>query len=53
MFFVGHHVFHYWLSVARYKKSHDAARLKEGWQKLIQAYPTSEWAKKASVIAKR
>lgn len=37
----------YLRGVSRYKASHDAAPLKEAYQKLKEEYPASEWAKRA------
>lgn len=40
----------YWSAVAAYKASNDAQNLVAGWNKLMDTYPDSEWAKKASFI---
>lgn len=37
----------YLRGVARYKSSHNAAPLKEAYEKLKAQYPTSEWTKRA------
>ncbi len=42
----------YFESVAAYKVSHDPARLKEGWERLLERFPESDWAKKAEFIRK-
>lgn len=42
----------YWLGVANYKQSKDPAQLRPSWQKLIETYPNSEWAKRANVPKK-
>lgn len=39
----------YWEGVSAYKASHDPKRLHEAAQRLKEAYPESEWARKASV----
>jgi len=40
----------YWSAVAQYKSSDDASGLKEGWGRLLDAFPESEWAKRAEFI---
>ena len=40
----------YWASVAAYKTSHEAGRLLEGWNGLLDRFPESDWAKKAEFI---
>lgn len=40
----------YWASVAAYKSSHDSGRLLQGWNRLLDEFPQSEWAKKAEFI---
>jgi hypothetical protein len=40
----------YWSAVASYKASEDPNNLVAGWNKLLDTYPDSEWAKKASFI---
>src|SRR5207247_6787984 len=40
----------YWASVVAYKTSNDEARLKDGWNKLLEDFPESEWAKRAEFI---
>lgn len=42
----------YWAAVARYKASDDPSRLVEGWNTLLDRFPDSEWARKASFIRK-
>lgn len=37
----------YLLAVCRYKSSHDAKPLKEGYEQLKAKYPSSEWTKRA------
>jgi hypothetical protein len=39
----------YWSAVAHYKASSDANQLKEGWKKLSQEYPASEWTRSAKI----
>jgi hypothetical protein len=39
----------YWLGVARYKETHDAAQLRGGWQRLAREYPNSEWTKRSNI----
>lgn len=39
----------YWLGVAQLKESGDPNRLRACWQKLIQNYPASDWAKRARI----
>lgn len=40
----------YWSSVAHYKASGDANNLLAGWNRLLDEFPQSEWAKKVSFI---
>src|SRR5947209_1004929 len=40
----------YWSSVAAYKASHDANQLVGGWNRLLDEFPGSEWAKRAEFI---
>lgn len=40
----------YWSAVAAYKSANDPSHLVEGWNRLMDTYPDSEWAKKASFI---
>jgi hypothetical protein len=40
----------YWSSVAAYKASNDASNLVQGWNRLLDEFPQSEWAKKAAFI---
>jgi thioredoxin-related protein len=42
----------YYSGVARYEKTHDASSLAETNKRLQERYPTSSWAKKASVWSK-
>jgi hypothetical protein len=41
---------HYWHSVAAYKRSNDQNKLMEGWNRLLDQFPQSEWAKRAEYI---
>src|SRR5437870_5727003 len=41
----------YWLGVARFKGSHNAADLKSAWEQLAREYPASEWAVRTRVPA--
>ena len=43
----------YWLGVVSYKESQDPAQLRPSWQKLVQEYPDSEWARRAQVPARK
>jgi len=43
----------YWSAVARYKSSDDATGLTDGWNQLLDAFPDSEWAKRAEFIRRR
>ncbi len=43
----------YFAAVADYKASHDAGKLLAGWNRLIDRFPQSEWAKKAEFIRKK
>ena len=40
----------YWSSVAEYKASHDGNKLLAGWNRLLDEFPQSEWAKRAEFI---
>jgi hypothetical protein len=40
----------YWAAVADYKLSQDANELVTGWNRLLDRYPDSDWAKRAAVI---
>lgn len=40
----------YYLAVARYKTSHDASALIDGWQRLQSRYPDSIWRQKQAFI---
>jgi hypothetical protein len=40
----------YWSAVAAYKATNDAANLLAGWNRLLDQFPQSEWAKKVSFI---
>src|SRR5438552_8606740 len=40
----------YWVSVAEYKSSNDPNKLMEGWNRLLDQFPQSEWAKRAEFI---
>ena len=42
----------YWLGVVSYKESQDPAQLRPSWQKLVQEYPGSDWARRAQVPAR-
>jgi len=42
----------YWLGVAQYKQSHDAAQLRPSWQRLAQEYPKSDWAQRTHIPGK-
>jgi hypothetical protein len=39
----------YWLGVALYKGSHDAALLRPSWQRLTREHPASGWATRTKV----
>lgn len=41
---------HYWSSVAAYKATHDTQNLIQGWNRLLDQFPQSDWAKKAEFI---
>lgn len=41
----------YWLGVACYKQSHDAAQLRPSWQRLAQEYPNSAWTHRTQIPA--
>ncbi|HEU4754244.1 MAG TPA: thioredoxin family protein [Armatimonadota bacterium] len=40
----------YWSAVAAYKSSGDAQNLIAGWNRLLDQFPQSDWAKKAGFI---
>lgn len=40
----------YWASVAAYKASNDPQKLTQGWNRLLDQFPQSEWAKRAEFI---
>jgi len=40
----------YWSSVAAYKATSDAQNLLQGWNRLLDEFPQSDWAKKAEFI---
>src|SRR6266851_3790608 len=40
----------YWAAVASYKATGDAQHLIQGWNRLIDEFPQSEWAKRAEFI---
>ena len=40
----------YWSAVAAYKRSGDREELIGGWERLLERFPESEWAKKAGYI---
>lgn len=40
----------YWASVAAYKASEDPNNLVQGWNRLLDQFPESDWAKKAEFI---
>lgn len=40
----------YWASVADYKATNDANNLTRGWNRLLDQFPESEWAKRAEFI---
>jgi hypothetical protein len=40
----------YWSAVAAYKAGNDPQKLMSGWNRLLDAFPTSEWAKKVEFI---
>jgi hypothetical protein len=40
----------YWAAVARYKAADNPDELVGGWNRLLDTFPDSEWAKKASFI---
>ncbi|HEV8440823.1 MAG TPA: thioredoxin family protein [Methylomirabilota bacterium] len=42
----------YFGAVAAYKAANDAEKLKEGWNRLLDQFPESDWAKKAEFIRK-
>jgi hypothetical protein len=40
----------YWASVAAYKATEDPQQLIQGWNRLLEQFPQSEWAKRAEFI---
>jgi hypothetical protein len=40
----------YWASVAAYKANEDPNQLVQGWNRLLDQFPQSEWAKRAEFI---
>jgi hypothetical protein len=40
----------YWASVAAYKATNDVNNLMQGWNRLLDQFPESEWAKRAEFI---
>jgi hypothetical protein len=40
----------YWSSVAAYQATHDANNLVQGWNRLLDRFPKSDWAEKAAFI---
>ncbi len=40
----------YFAAVAAYKATHDGAKLKDGWEKLLDRYPNDDWSKKVEFI---
>ena len=40
----------YWASVAEYKATNDPANLLAGWNRLLDQFPQSEWARKVEFI---
>jgi hypothetical protein len=40
----------YWSSVAAYKATSDPSNLMQGWNRLLDEFPQSDWAKKAEFI---
>ena len=40
----------YWASVAAYKATNDANNLVQGWNRLLDEFPQSDWAKRAEFI---
>ena|SRR5438105_2371614 len=40
----------YWASVAAYKATNDSSKLMDGWNKLLDQFPDSEWAHRAEFI---
>ena len=43
----------YWSAVAAFEASGDRDDLTEGWNRLLEAFPQSEWAEKAGYIRKQ
>jgi hypothetical protein len=41
---------HYWAAVAAYKATNDPSNLLQIWNRLLDQFPDSEWAKKAGFI---
>jgi len=42
----------YWLGVARFKKTHNAADLKSSWEQLAREYSNSEWTVRTRIPQK-
>jgi len=40
----------YWASVADYKGSHDPANLLRGWNRILDEFPASDWARRVEFI---
>jgi hypothetical protein len=40
----------YWSAVAAYKATNDASHLLAGWNRLLEEFPESEWARKVEFI---
>lgn len=40
----------YFASVAAYRGAHDVEKLREGWNRLLDQFPDSDWAKKVEFI---
>jgi hypothetical protein len=40
----------YWTSVAAYKATNDSNNLVQGWNRLLDEFPQSDWAKRAEFI---
>ncbi len=43
----------YWASVADYKSTNDVNNLMNGWNRLLDQFPQSEWAKRAEFIRQK
>jgi len=39
----------YWLAVTHFKKDHNVADLKSGWEQLAREYPDSEWTVRTKI----